>query len=434
MTCNDSSNCIDSCDQINGLFEAASNLVQYRDIIEKWLHGKQNETVQIGGEQIKTLLGLIADIKQLVGVLPDGRTIVLDDKRKVLSVLLAEGGGIKVKAEGGLYVDVDEILVLGGGLTKDEDGKIYVDFSQMPTDKFEALLKQIRVPIWLTANKNFYVNGTTGSDTLDNGRGESEGKPFRTLQACVTYVCDNYNISRFTLTIHVADGEYSAVNLSNFNATTGKISIVGKGSTRTIIKAENNGCIQATGGKWYLYDIGLECIARDAGSSTGYIETGLIYCYTYSDVTIYRGVSGKVSINDNIKNYRGSVRGVYSGSNSNLTIRDITLETIKQSTGFGKNIAVHAITVNSAVCNFLSNSYNAVCATINGDFYSTITSDVGGVVNVNNTNMPTFEGSCTGYRYIAKNGGVINTGGRGPELFPGLIAGTADSNRYSWYN
>ena len=65
------------------------------------------------------------------------------------------------------------------GITINGAGEIAVDFSQMPTDKFEDLLKSIRVPIWLTANKSFYVNGETGSDTLDDGRGENHLKQSR---------------------------------------------------------------------------------------------------------------------------------------------------------------------------------------------------------------------------------------------------------------
>ncbi|OUO51676.1 hypothetical protein B5F76_09330, partial [Desulfovibrio sp. An276] len=58
--------------------------------------------------------------------------------------------------------DITEACIQdGGGLSVDEDGKLFVDFDSMPTDKFEAMLKSIRVPIWLAANKAFYVNQAT---------------------------------------------------------------------------------------------------------------------------------------------------------------------------------------------------------------------------------------------------------------------------------
>ena len=135
--------------------------------------------------------------------------------------LVKTGGGLAVDTETGkLYVDFSlvpddqmQAIVLamvqtGGGLAVDKTGKLYVDFASMPTDKFEAMLKSIRVPIWLTKNKNFYVNGASGSDTLDAGRGESTGKPFKTIQACVDYVCENYNIGPYNMVINVSAGTY----------------------------------------------------------------------------------------------------------------------------------------------------------------------------------------------------------------------------------
>ena len=65
---------------------------------------------------------------------------------------------------------LEGIIADGGGLGFDKSGKLYVDFSSRPTEKFEAMLKSIRVPIWLTKNLTVYV-ATTGSDRLDEGRG-----------------------------------------------------------------------------------------------------------------------------------------------------------------------------------------------------------------------------------------------------------------------
>lgn len=94
------------------------------------------------------------------------------------------------------------------GITINEAGEISVDFSEMPTDKFEDLLKSIRVPIWLSSNKSFYVNRETGSDTIVDGIGESSSKPFKTISACVKYVTDNYNIGTYTAYINISGGTY----------------------------------------------------------------------------------------------------------------------------------------------------------------------------------------------------------------------------------
>ena len=436
MACNDrySSNCYDSCDQIEGIFEAASNLIQYRDIIEKWLHGGQNETVQIGGEQVKTLLGLIADIKQLVGVLPDGRTIILDDKKKILSVLLASGGGIKVKAEGGLYVDVEEILVLGGGLAKDEDGKIYVDFSQMPTDKFEALLKQIRVPVWLMANKNFYVNGATGSDTLDDGRGLSAGMPFKTLQACINYVTDNYNVSRYIAYINLAPGNYPGqFYLPNFSYTTGGI-VIQSSSEKAVLTYDGvaTTIVHVLNGNWSLNNVGIKTTIRNNPSSqinSAYIVTcsdgyctidGVNINASYGDseitnsceIDVLRSTGGTITIN--------SLDVVSSRNNENAKIYILYASN-------GGSIKLNDRNTSPSNTLTLSGVADVIAQTVNLGRISCSASGAAYPFTIVDNGIT----STTKYRCLG--GGVINTFGKGPDFFPGTNPGTAEASTYSWY-
>lgn len=121
--------------------------------------------------------------------------------------LTRSGGGLAVDARTGkLYVDFSlvpddqmQAIVLamvqqGGGLAVDGTGKLYVDFGSMPTEKFEAMLKSIRVPIWLSKNLAFYVDASTGVDTLDEGRGLSASKPFKTIRTAIEYIANNYNL------------------------------------------------------------------------------------------------------------------------------------------------------------------------------------------------------------------------------------------------
>lgn len=56
--------------------------------------------------------------------------------------------------------------------------EFHVDFSQMPTDKFEALMKSLRLPVWITRNINFYVDKShaNASDTLNAERGLSTNR------------------------------------------------------------------------------------------------------------------------------------------------------------------------------------------------------------------------------------------------------------------
>lgn len=169
-----------------------------------------------------------------------GLVIGSDGKLKVNpGDLITPNGGLVVNsADGKLKVDfsklppsqmqniVTSMVQQGGGIGVDGNGKLYVDFGSMPTDKFDAMLKSLRLPIWLTANKSFYVNKNTGSDTLDAGRGESSGKPFKTIQACINYVTNNYNVGNYIAAIKIADGTYAEnLTLPSYSRNNGYISI-----------------------------------------------------------------------------------------------------------------------------------------------------------------------------------------------------------------
>ena len=108
--------------------------------------------------------------------------------RGIVLAMVKSGGGLAVDQAGQLYVDFDAMdpaimraVVLnmvqqGGGISVDQAGQLYVDFENMPTDKFEAMLAAIHVPVWIGENgvsTEFYVNGATGVDSEGDGRGKS---------------------------------------------------------------------------------------------------------------------------------------------------------------------------------------------------------------------------------------------------------------------
>ena len=137
-------------------------------------------------------------------------------------------------------------------------GGLAVDFSKMPTDKMEALLKTIRVPIFLERNKNFYVDGSIGNDSTSiEGIGETPEKPFKTIQACVNYISTNYNINSRAVYIMVNDGTYSRFTLGDYTRTTGLIALrpyTGKEKNFGVIIADKNSTLCfCTAGTWYIY-------------------------------------------------------------------------------------------------------------------------------------------------------------------------------------
>ena len=144
-----------------------------------------------------------------------------------------------------------------GGIINSTGG-LAVDFSKMPTDKMEALLKTIRVPIFLERHKNFYVDGSIGNDSTNiEGIGETPEKPFKTIQACVNYISTNYNINSRAVYIMVNDGTYSRFTLGDYTRTTGLIALrpyTNKEKNFGVIIADKNSILcYCTAGTWYIY-------------------------------------------------------------------------------------------------------------------------------------------------------------------------------------
>ena len=307
----------------------------------------------------------------------------------------------------------------GGGLSVDEDGKLFVDFDSMPTDKFEAMLKSIRVPIWLEANKAFYVNQATGSDTLDTGRGESADKPFKTITAALQYVANNYNLGIYNCYIMVYSGVYNedVINLPKYNTTTGNLVISGYSEDvrdETIIKGsilltyeniylinhltidQNTRSVYGYGvsaqmGRIDLYDVCFDMTDTENGSSTCYAiraEGGSVRVWASNDDTL-DGIIIKPPVNE----ITGLIAAYQSGTFSFTA--DITI--------MGNATVSYTVTANSA---------GLIQRGISTLPYP--------------GRMPVFNasGTITGSRYVVDSNGIIDISGGGAEFFPGSEAGS----------
>lgn len=340
--------------------------------------------------------------------------------------LVQIGDGLAITPEGLLSVLIASTSQAGlvkprYGLKIGKDGSLDVDFGDMPTDKFEALLKSIRVPIWLTRNKTFYVNGTTGSDRLDDGRGESEGKPFKTIQAAVNYVCDNYNLSRYDANIIIADGTYETgvFELPQYSATTGTLRLTGT----TIASRDSviiKGCVFTSAGNSYILQ-NLTIDQADAYSH-GYAilsELGRIDLYnvvidasdtvvTTGSLFMIRAEGGTVRVwSSTVEGFPGIIIKVPESCNGYLYA----------SNGgrfyFSADIAIQ----------------NNGAMTQGGVFSSN------GIIQRQTSSLPypgrlavvTTSGTLTGRRYIASLNGIVDSIGGGADFFPGSIAGATET-------
>lgn len=144
---------------------------------------------------------------------------------------IAANGGLAVGSNGELSVKSSDLIKANGGLAIDNNGDIYVDFTKLPASEIEKVMKTLKVPVWVEAGKyrNWYVdkNHANASDEIDEGRGQSKDKPFKTISACAKYVCDNYNVNAYSVAININEGEYlESLSLGSYSVTTGRISFI----------------------------------------------------------------------------------------------------------------------------------------------------------------------------------------------------------------
>ena len=346
--------------------------------------------------------------------------------------LARSGGGLAVDAKTGrLYVDFSlvpddqmQAIVLamvqeGGGLAVDGKGKLYVDFGSMPTEKFEKMLKSIRVPVWLSRNTTIYVS-PVGSNSLDEGRGLTPEKPFASIKAAVDYVSTTYNLYNYKVTISVAPGDYGrmVINLPSYATTTGEIVIAGQSGNPDDVVC----------GRFLLE----------------YASTYSIYHLTAHPNDITAGTSGAVESSAgtiNLYNIKLRLRDVSIGSGalwgiyarSSGFVRIWATQSLDQPNGvaFDCNGAIITglILVNSAKVEF------AADLTVLGDgtlSSGTVRAQQGGSIArslstyVNPGRRPNVvtEGIVTGQRYHAMLNGIISVANAGPAFWPGSSEGT----------
>lgn len=413
-------------------------------VTDDWLNAVQEELVAVitgAGLELEK-----SDNTQLWQAI----TTAVDNARPGLATtenpgLVQIGDGLAITPQGLLSVLIASTSQAGlvkprYGLKIGKDGSLDVDFGDMPTDKFEALLKSIRVPIWLTKDKDFYVNATTGSDTLDEGRGESEEKPFKTIRACASYVCDNYNVSRYTLTVHIAPGTYAPFTLGSFSRSTGRIVFEGPAPKfakdfPVIIEGTDKTLISYSGAEPFYFknikyrenmtpNIGrFKCIIGGDGTGLIYLDRFFIEINLSGDFTepkYFRTIyttAGTIYLQNSSPDDKSYIE-VNGHPDTDITLFSGIL--CPYSKGQIQTLGASSDEVAEIVC-----SGRATCfAGIGGGSFSR---------NTGYTYKMRFSGPFTGKRYVITGGGSANTERAGAEYFPGTEPGTIEADTYSWY-
>lgn len=437
-------NCDNNCEALNGLYEKAVNLIAYSNLINSWVNGPANGTVNIAGKSTPTLLKFTTDLQN------NANTLITNFQNNSTSKLNAFQTSADAKLAA-LQTRINQIplsiLQDGGGIYVDSNGKLYIDFNQMPTDKFEALLKSLRVPIWLTGNKNFYVNGATGSDTLDAGRGESASKPFQTPQACINYVTNNYNIGNYVATINIAEGTYNTgLSLPDYSRNNGRIVIRSQSgnptNTKIVQTSGHASIVSCSGGVWHVEDLNLELrpdFASDTNSSISYSSIAISSgknadLSLIGDICTFAPTGGAPAFNYNLDSFRATENGTLrfrpdTSRNNALITSDYPSANTKVRilvANAGGRIQFHGSQDTSEFTGLELQAKYETCGYADNGYISIASSY---------PNTPHVSNSITanGKRYTCVNGGSIKTQTGAADFLPGAVAGTVESSTYSWY-
>ena len=367
----------------------------------------------------------IADGKTIVasnGKLTSDPTNATAAQKKAINQALAD-------ASSGLVVD-------------NSTGKLKVDFSQMPTDKFEELLRGLKMQIPLAANLSLYVdkNSSAAGDTIIDGRG-TQAKPFKTIQACITYATQTYAVGRFNIVIHVAKATYmESLTLPDFTRTSGTITIraADYADPPTITNSvELNGVVTATAGSWILNRINVFgefssngdalnhfpcCVAVNGGSAnvrlngctisgrfsgpaaSGYVEIRMLAAFNGGELALGMMEGYHISIVAT-KGNAGTLHVLHSERSSRISLLSSSL-------------------------NLSSSDYTIACSGACTAFAYSTTSSLIYVVS-GSLHLPQFSGTVTGKKYSVVAGSGISMMGIGE--FPGDVAGTVEDATYCWY-
>lgn len=170
-----------------------------------------------------------------------GQGIEVETEADKVTVSAKIGNGLGFDEDGKLVVNFNSLTTeeikkyfnnffpkLGEGLYLDSNGKLAVDFSKMPQAKFENILRQLKVPIFLTAKKSVYVDADALEDIDDNEERRSEigtqEHPWKNFQKAYNYYSQYYNLGTYNL-IFYAKGTFKAQTWGGINTNTGYIEV-----------------------------------------------------------------------------------------------------------------------------------------------------------------------------------------------------------------
>lgn len=370
----------------------------------------------------------------------DGKTVVASGGKLTFDPTNATVA--QKKAINQALADADSGLVVNNST-----GRLQVDFSNMPTDKFEELLKGLKMQVPLDRNITHFVaqSDPNAGDTDVDGRG-TEAKPWKTIQACVNYVTNLYALNSHSIVIRVKSGTYTqALTLPQFDSTSGLIRIESYSGSRDVVinaPVDSGGftshCIGATGnGRWQLSNLTLRHVAVIGEVPAGGMTRSLLSSSGGARVDI-RGL--KFELRKEPGAFTGSTYSVrvVAADGGDIWFMPSAVgfgfETVASATDYMSCDAIAALRGGSVYFMRSPNAeYDFTIPCTGSCTHFASLSDAGSFKPYTTGSQLTFSGAgVTGQRYYVINGSYINGAGS-TTYFPGDSDGYVDATTYCWY-
>ncbi|CAA2141813.1 hypothetical protein HYPP_02835 [Hyphomicrobium sp. ghe19] len=246
----------------------------------------------------------------------------------------------------------------------------------------------------LTANRTYYVNGSTGSDSTNDGL--SIGSPFATLQKAEN-VARTIDFNGFSVTISIGDGTYTAgvtvgQKVGQAGATNYRFTSTSADATKVIVSTTSASCFSC------LAPCQIDRVTMQTTTSGSGIWMQVAGLVQYSLVIF--GACATYCLN---------------ASAPGAKIQCVGAFTIAGNAG--------AFAVASDSCQIQCESVTITLTGTPAITQFVLVTRGGGIL----MRALTFSGSATGLRYVATMNGTIETGGGGASYFPGSSAGVTST-------
>ena len=369
------------------------------------------------------------------------------------SALRKAGGGLSVGSDGKLSVDfgsmdpaimrnvVLSMVQQGGGIAVDSSGKLYVDFDSMPEDKFNDMLKSLKMQIPLDANMTLVVDGANGMDVVAEGV-DRRSVPFKTINACINWFTQTYSIGSHVVTVRVKSGIYTeSVNLPAFDRTSGSAVLAAYDSDNPPILT-NTGpsarLILCTGPGWTLRRFKFSSTRQAINNGVNnYIDDLALMGNANLTIIGCEFLTSFVGSAPSSGTTRLRVVNMLDGTMLQFTLMENYVNSFEVHKGNATALNVFSVSGGTVVGYGSDSSAHVVAMPAFGEF--DVFASVGGRGSFSLVADRAYTqhfvvpsgASATGKRFVVATFGIIQLGASG--TFPGDVEGTVDTASYGYY-